>query len=74
MNKITKTPYFEEVIECVNGIITASNIRLATQEEIEKAESLHKEGKCPHNIVYDVYGWMYDFRMCYTCGGSLGTV
>lgn len=66
--------FFEEVIEKVAGIVVQSNIREATGDEIVEAEILHKEGKCPHTIVYDEYGPIYDFRICHTCGQSLGTV
>jgi hypothetical protein len=66
--------FFEEVIEKIAGIVVQSNIREATGDEIVEAELLHREGKCPHTIVYDESGWPYDFRMCHTCGLSLGTV
>jgi hypothetical protein len=66
--------FFEDVIEKIGHIVIQSNVREATSDEIINAERLHKEGNCPHNIVYDESGWPYDFRMCHTCGASLGTV
>lgn len=66
--------YFEEVTERYAGIVIGSNIREASQEEITEARNLHNQGKCPHTIVYDEYGYMYDCRTCHTCGAPLGTV
>jgi len=66
--------FYEEVIEKINGIVIQSNIREPTGDEIVEAELLHKQGKCPHTIIYDELGSIYDFRMCHTCGKSLGTV
>lgn len=67
-------PWYEEVIERIDGYVVSSTIRAATSEEIEQAKALHKQGKCPHTIVIDVYSWMHDFRCCFTCGKGLGTV
>lgn len=72
--KIYHKFYFEEVIKKYAGIVVESNIREATNIEIVEAETLHSKGKCPHTIVYDVKGPIYDFRICHTCGQSLGTV
>jgi hypothetical protein len=66
--------FYEEVIEKIGHTVIQSNIREATSDEIVEAEELHKEGKCPHTIIYDELGPIYDFRMCHTCGSSLGTV
>lgn len=70
----TKQPFCEVVTEKIGDIIIASDIHPATKEEIETADMLHKDGKCPHNIVVDERGWMYDFRYCYTCGCGLGVI
>jgi hypothetical protein len=67
-------PFFEEVTERIGEHVLASKIRDATPEDIEKAKKLHKLGKCPHNIVFDTLGYMYDFRECFICGKGLGTV
>lgn len=70
----SKQPFFEEVLERAGDTVIRSNIREATQEEITKANELHQQGNCPHNIVYDELGWPYDVRICYTCGKNLGLV
>lgn len=67
-------PWYEEVLKQIDGHVLQSNIRVATVEEIEQAKELHKQGKCPHTIVIDEYGWLYDMRSCYTCGKGLGIV
>lgn len=54
--------------------VMSSNIHEATVEEIALAAELAALGKCPHCIVYDTPGWMYDARTCATCGEGLGTV
>lgn len=70
----SKTLYFEKVKETFNGVVISSTISVATKNQIDQAKRLHLEGKCPHNIIYDEYGWLYDFRICATCGKGLGTV
>lgn len=67
-------PFVEIVIERIENYVLASKIRDATKKDIIRAEKLHKKGKCPHNVVVDTLGYMYDFRDCYTCGKGLGTV
>ena len=74
MNQNQTELFYEEVVERVGDTVIASNIRPATEEEIKNAEKLHKEGKCPHNIVKDKDGWPYDIRICATCGENLGLV
>ena len=71
---MSKKVFFEEVLETIGEVVIQSNIREATADEIVEAERLYKEGKCPHNIIYDEIGFLNDFRMCHTCGKSLGTV
>jgi hypothetical protein len=66
--------YFEEVLEKFNGQVIRSNIREATPEDIKQAITLHIEGKCPHTIVYDYSGWVYDTRICGVCGAGLGLI
>lgn len=66
--------YVEEVTERFCGVVIASKIRPATPEDIEKAKALHKLGECPHNVVKDDHGWLYDIRYCAICGEGLGTV
>jgi len=66
--------YFEEVTERRGDIVLASNLRKATQQDINEAARLHKLGKCPHTIIVDEHTWLYDFRSCATCGKPLGTV
>jgi len=56
------------------GDIVISTVRPATTEEIEEARRLHALGECPHNIVRDEKGWMYDLRSCVTCGKGLGAI
>ncbi|MFA5378820.1 MAG: hypothetical protein WC455_23915 [Dehalococcoidia bacterium] len=69
-----KKPFKEVVRERMCGIVTQSDIEPATPEDIAEAAALHAQGKCPHNVVYDEAGWPYDFRICFTCGESQGTV
>ena len=66
--------FIETVTERFAGHIVASDVRLATEKEIEAARKLHEAGKCPHNIVVDEKGWLYDYRSCFVCGCGLGTV
>ena len=66
--------FFEEVKERSGGDIVLSTVRPATPEEIEDARRLHMQGECPHNIVHDEKGWMYDYRSCVTCGKGLGAI
>lgn len=71
---MSKKVFFEEVLEIIGDVVIQSNIREATSDEIVEAEILHKEGKCPHTIIYDESGYLYDYRICHTCGKSLGSV
>ena len=73
-DKKGNTLFYEEVLERVAGHVLMSNCRPATQEEIDEAAKQHSEGKCPHVIFYDEPGWLYDFRICHTCGGGLGLI
>lgn len=66
--------YYEEVTERIGETVLASNVREATEEEVAEARKLHEEGKCPHTIVKDEYGWLYATRSCAICGRGLGTV
>ena len=67
-------PFVETVTERIGRHIVMSTIRPATKADIEKARKLHVKGKCPHNVVVDEVGYMYDFRGCFICGKGLGTV
>ena len=66
--------YVETVTERVGQHVLASTIRPATQEDIDACRKLHEAGACPHNIVQDEAGWLYDYRSCGVCGAGLGTV
>jgi hypothetical protein len=66
--------HYETVKERFCGHIIRSDVRPATKEEIAEATKLHNQGKCPHTIVQDEPGWLYDFRNCAICGCSLGIV
>lgn len=74
MEQSTKTLYFENVTCRIDGQIIFSTIRIATEEEIAEAKRLHLLNQCPHNIVYDKSGWLYDERICATCDMGLGLV
>lgn len=74
MTSSTPQLFVETVTERFCGHVLASDIRPATQEDIAQAAALHARGECPHNIVYDVAGWMYDYRRCGTCGKGLGAI
>ena len=67
-------PFFEEVKEAVCGVVIQSTVRDATPEDIERAKQLHEHGQCPHNVVVDELGYLYDSRSCFTCGKGLGLV
>ena len=67
-------PFVEIVTERIGDCVLASRIRDVTDKDIRRAERLHKQGKCPHNVVVDEVSWMYDFRECFTCGKGLGVV
>lgn len=66
--------YVEEVLEEFCGRVVRSNLRKATMEDFKASEELHKVGKCPHNLIVDEHGWLYDIRYCFVCGTGLGTV
>lgn len=66
--------FHEKVISKRGDDILASNIRLATQYEINEALKLYQEGKCSHTIVYDEAGWFFDIRFCATCEKCLGFI
>lgn len=66
--------FYEEVIQKCGDTILISNVRPATEEEIEECRKLHAEGKCPHTIIKDTPGWLYDFRQCVVCGAGLGAI
>lgn len=70
----TSVPFFENVTERIGEQIIASTVRPATEEEIAEAQSLHKEGRCPHTIIKDTAGWLYDERYCVTCDKFLGFI
>ena len=65
-----KELFFEIVIEKIGPHITQSELRPATQKDIETAQKLHKNGKCTHLVVYDEPGAIYDARICYICGDT----
>lgn len=66
--------FVEIPIEVIDGKILRSDIRPATKEDIEKAQNLHRQGHCPHNVVKDERSWLYDYRVCFTCGKGLGAI
>ena len=72
--KELKELFVETVTERLGEHVLASTIRPATAMDVAVAIRLHSEGKCPHNVVEDTPGWMYDFRACAICGTGLGVV
>lgn len=64
----------EVVREKFVGYIISSVLRVATKEEIETVEKLYQHGQCPHTLVTDKPGWLYDVRTCVTCGKGLGLI
>ena len=74
MNEPHPTLFHERVAERICRHVLASEVTVATPEQIAHAEQLHALGRCPHTIVRDEAGWMYDYRWCVTCGKGLGTV
>lgn len=57
-----------------NGSCTMSDVREATEEEIEK----FKTSPCNHSstelLIYDVPGHIYNFRLCAVCDDLLGMI
>lgn len=68
------TFYIEIPTETIDGHILSSDLRPATEQEIEFAKQQHTQGRCPHNIVEDETGWLYDVRKCAICGKGLGLI
>jgi hypothetical protein len=67
--------YREIVHEKIGDIVTVSDLKPVSNEEIEEAKKQYKKTKkCDHTIIFDVYGFMYDNRYCYICGESQGLV
>ena len=69
-----KTLYYEVITEGTPDHIISSKFHKANRKEILEAKKLHKKGKCPHTIFYDLAGYPYDFRVCGTCGNGKGTI
>lgn len=67
---------FREVVtETFAGSITASRIEETTEEQLAAAKVAFDSGqKCPHDFVWDEYGYMYDFRECAICGAGRGAL
>lgn len=74
MNRLKRTLYFETITDGSPDFVFASTFHKATKKEIANAKRLHEKGECPHTIFYDVPGYMYDHRMCATCGKSKGVI
>jgi hypothetical protein len=70
MNK----PFFEQFTEHMGDIVTASTVRPATRTDVLCAALSRAYGKCQHTVVFDVSGFIYDIRKCYTCGAHLGYI
>ncbi len=66
--------FIETVIEQIGDTVIQSTVKPATRKDIKLAKNLYKKGKCPHNIIVDEKGYMYDFRSCFTCGKGLGVI
>ena len=66
--------YFEKVTNRIGEHIISSNVKEATPTQIQEAVTLHAKGKCPHTIIVDEGGYMYDFRKCAVCGKGLGAI
>jgi hypothetical protein len=66
--------WFEDVQERLGPHVLRSTCRPATVAEVEECVRRHMEGDCPHTIVQDERGWLYDSRSCAVCGRSLGFV
>lgn len=69
-----KKLFVETPTESVAGHIISSELRPAEPEDVRAAWEAHQRGKCPHNVIWDEPGWMYDFRECATCGAGLGAI
>ena len=74
VNPTLRGLFVETPTERFCGHVVCSKIRPATQKDLDAAEALHKLGTCQHKVVFDVPGWMYDTRVCYTCSKGLGTI
>lgn len=69
---MSKTYWIEIVKERVGDVIIMSDVRPATEEELEECYKQFLLGQCPHTIVEDTKGWLYDFRSCAICKKGLG--
>lgn len=69
-----KKVYFEKVTNQIGEHVLSSSVTEATPSQIQKAVTLHAQGKCPHNIIVDEPGYVYDFRKCAVCGKGLGAI
>lgn len=72
--RMSNKPYVENVTESFGGQIISSDVTPATEKDVREAQTLHGQGNCPHNIVTDEAGYMYDTRTCFVCGKFLGLI
>lgn len=60
--------FFEDVKISFGNHVISSEVRPATQSEIDECKRLYESGLCPHTIIRDEPGWLYDLRICAICG------
>lgn len=53
---------------------TSSTVRPATREEIEACDELAAKGACPHTVVTDEVGFIYNIRYCAVCLAGLALI
>ena len=70
----SQTIHKEFNIKYFAGKIVASNLRKASEEEVEEARLKYAvKGECDHSLVIDEDCWIYNVRSCAICKTGLGT-
>jgi hypothetical protein len=72
-----KTEPFIEVI--LFGIQDGPVLESRIEKPVSRVTMLRQmwktlDGVCDHRVVYDVLGYPYDVRICFTCGKHRGLV
>lgn len=66
--------FVETITEGDKDYVISSNLRPATQEDLDKSKALYELGDCPHNNIYDEDCYPYYMRYCYACGKNMGFI
>ena len=72
---IEREVFLEVVKERIGPTVTWSDLKKPKKKDIDEiCNSQCKHGSQEKTLVYDEYGPIFDFRYCFVCGASLGTV